>query len=228
MGFAAQADRAGAGLRLAGNGTVARADNRRGRRRHGSAQGPRATPAAAVPNSGTDATLGSVTFLDLRSVRLRSGEELRVEREVEIAPIELGGERYVAVPEKVPAEVVVTRATTGTVFELGFRVRLHGPCYRCLGDAVVDESLHIREYQAESPDGVEELTTPYVADDRLDLSAWARDALVLALPDKILCREACAGLCAVCGRDLNREPHAHEDDASDPRWAALANLRDRL
>jgi uncharacterized protein len=93
---------------------------------------------------------------------------------------------------------------------------------------VLDEDLSLREYQAESPTGVEELTTPYVTENRLDLSAWARDGLVLALPDKILCRSDCAGLCPVCGRDLNAEPHVHEDEESDPRWAALADLRDRL
>jgi uncharacterized protein len=169
-----------------------------------------------------------VTYLDLRTIRLRPGEELRDEQEVEIAPLELGGQRYVAVPEKVPAKLVVTRATTGTVFELHFRARLHGPCFRCLEDAVVDERLHVREYQAESPGNAEELSTPYIAEGRLDLSGWARDALVLFLPDKILCREDCAGLCPVCGRDLNREPHEHEAEASDPRWAVLAELRERL
>jgi DUF177 domain-containing protein len=169
-----------------------------------------------------------VTYLDLRTIRLRTGEELRDEHEVEIAPLELGGQRYVAVPEKVSAELVVAKATTGTVFELRYGTRLHGPCYRCLGDAVVEEQLHLREYQAESPGSAEELTTPYVADGRLDLSSWARDALVLALPDKILCREDCAGLCPVCGRDQNREPHEHEDEEGDPRWAVLAELRDRL
>ena len=125
-----------------------------------------------------------MTVLDLRKFRLRSGESLRDEQEVEIAPI---------------------------------------------GDSVLDDDLYLREYQAESPGGVEELTTPYVADNRrLDLSAWARDGLVLALPDKILCRPDCAGLCPVCGGELNREPHTHEGKESDPRWAALAELRDRL
>jgi uncharacterized protein len=169
-----------------------------------------------------------VTTLDLRKYRLRSGESLRDEQEVEIAPIELGGQRYLVVPENVPAEVTVTRASTGTVYELRFHVRLHGPCFRCLGDAVFDDDLSLREYQAESPGGADELTTPYVKDNRLDLSAWARDGLVLALPDKILCRPECAGLCPVCGVDLNAQPHEHEDDEQDPRWAALAELRERL
>jgi uncharacterized protein len=169
-----------------------------------------------------------VTTLDLRKYRLRSGESLRDEQEVEIAPIELGGQRYLVVPENVPAEVTVTRASTGTVYELRFHVRLHGPCFRCLGDAVFDDDLSLREYQAESPGGADELTTPYVKDNRLDLSAWARDGLVLALPDKILCRPECAGLCPVCGVDLNVQPHEHEHDELDPRWAALATLRERL
>ena len=169
-----------------------------------------------------------MTFLDLRKYRLRSGEMLRDEQEVEVAPVEVGGQRYIPVPEKVPAELTVTRAATGTVFELAFDVRIHGPCFRCLGDAVVDEHLRLREYQAESPGGVDELQTPYVIDNRLDLSSWARDGLILALPEKILCRPDCAGLCSVCGRDLNAEPHEHEGEEADPRWAALAELRDRL
>jgi hypothetical protein len=82
-----------------------------------------------------------MTFFDLRAVRLRSGEEYRDEQQVEISPLVFGGLRYVAVPEQVPAELAVTRATTGTVFELRLHARLHGPCYRCLGDAVVDRDL---------------------------------------------------------------------------------------
>ena len=169
-----------------------------------------------------------MTVLDLRSIRLRPGEEHRDEYEVELQPLLLGGQRYVPVPETVAAELVVTKATTGTVFELRFRARLHGPCYRCLEDAVLERELALREYQAESPGGSDELTTPYVADGRLDLSAWARDGLALALPEKILCRADCAGLCPVCGRDLNREPHEHEEERSDPRWAVLGELRRKL
>ena len=168
-----------------------------------------------------------MTIFDLRNIRVRSGEEHREAIDVAIAPVELGGERYVSVPESVRSELAITRASTGWVLDLRLTVRLHGPCVRCLGDAVVEETLTLREYQATSPDS-DELTTPYLVDGRLDLSAWARDSLVLALPDKILCRPDCAGLCPVCGRDLNREPHAHDEQESDPRWAGLAELKDRL
>ena len=131
-------------------------------------------------------------------------------------------------PEQVPSELTISRATTGTVFELEFTGRLHGPCHRCLRDAVVERHIHAREYEATNPGGADDLTTPYVSDDRLDLSAWARDALSLALPDQILCKPSCAGLCPVCGRDLNEEPHTHTEEKTDSRWDALAALRERL
>jgi uncharacterized protein len=169
-----------------------------------------------------------MTSFSLRSLRLRPGEEHRDEQEVALEPIWLGGQRYLPVPDKLKAELVVSRATSGTVFELRFQTRLHGPCYRCLADAVIDIDVAAREYQATSAEGSDELRTPYVEKDQLDLTAWARDALVLELPDKILCRPDCAGLCPVCGRDLNSEPHAHEDDELDSRWAALAELKDKL
>ena len=164
----------------------------------------------------------------LRQVKLRSGEEYRDEIELDLEPFELGGQRYLPVPDTVPAELAIARAATGTVFQLAFTGRLHGPCYRCLGDAVLELPIAAREYQATDPDGSDELRTPYVEDDKLDLASWARDAMALALPDKILCREDCAGLCAVCGKDLNDEPHEHEDKPTDTRWAALERLRGQL
>jgi uncharacterized protein len=168
---------------------------------------------------------GPMTSFDLRRLRLRPGEEHREAVEVELPALELGGERYLPVPENVVAELVVTRAVTGNVFELAFQTRLHGPCFRCLGDAVLDLPIRAREYQASAPDD-EELRTPYVVHDVLDVSGWARDAVALALPDKILCRPDCAGLCPECGKNLNDEPHGHEQAGGDPRWQALEALRD--
>jgi uncharacterized protein len=164
----------------------------------------------------------------LRTVKLRPGEEYRDEIELELEPYELGRERYLPVPEKVPAEFVISKASTGTVFELGFATRLHGPCFRCLDDAVLELPIAAREYQATNPGDAEELRSQYLEDDRLDLAAWARDAVALELPDKILCRSDCAGLCPVCGKNLNDEPHTHEDEPTDSRWAALESLREKL
>jgi uncharacterized protein len=168
-----------------------------------------------------------VTTFNLRTLKLRSGEQFADALDVQLEPLELGGQRYLPVPETVSTELSISRASTGTVFELRFETRLHGPCYRCLADAVLDVRISAREYQATNPDS-DELRTPYLDEDRLDLSAWARDAVVLALPEQILCRADCAGLCPVCGKDLNAEPHTHDEERTDSRWAALAELRDQL
>jgi len=165
------------------------------------------------------------TSFSLRQVKLRPGEQHREEIELELAPLSYGGQRYIPVPETVPAALEITRANTGTVFTLAFTARLYGPCYRCLGDAVLELPIKAREYQDENPED-DELKTEYVVGNQLELSDWARDAIALALPEKILCRPDCAGLCPVCGKNLNDEPHTHEEEQSDPRWAALEALRD--
>ena len=166
-----------------------------------------------------------MTTFNLRQVKLRTADQYRSEVEVQLEELVLGGQEYVPVPDVVPAELEITKATTGSVFELSFRVLLHGPCFRCLADTTLELPIRAREYQAANPGDDEELRSPYVSENVLDLSAWARDSIALELPDKILCRPDCAGLCPVCGNDLNLEPHTHEETESDSRWAALEALR---
>jgi uncharacterized protein len=165
-----------------------------------------------------------MTTFDLRTLRLRSGDQARERVEIALEPLVLAGQAYEPQPNPAPAELAVTRASSGTVLELALDVSLHGPCFRCLTDAELPVSLRLREYQATKPEGEEE-RTEYLDGARLDLSAWARDAIALALPDQILCRPECAGLCPVCGKDLNAEPHEHAEERTDPRWAKLSELR---
>ena len=165
-----------------------------------------------------------MTTFDLRTLRIRSGDQAREHVEIELEPLLLGGQSYEPQPNPAPAELKVTRASSGTVLELAFDVLLEGPCFRCLQDAELALQLRLREYEATKPESEEE-RTEYLEDERVDLSAWAHDAIALALPDKILCRPDCAGLCGECGKNLNDEPHTHDEEHSDPRWAALEALR---
>ena len=169
-----------------------------------------------------------MTRFPLRRLRLRSGDEHRDAVEIELEPFALGGQRYLPVPQAVEAELTLVQATTGLDMRLAFDVRLHGPCVRCLADAVLDVSIDAREYHADDPGAGEELRSEYVVDDQLELTAWARDAIALALPDQILHAPDCAGLCPVCGKDLNVEPHTHDEVVADPRWSVLEELKDRL
>jgi uncharacterized protein len=58
----------------------------------------------------------------------------------------------------------------------------------------------------------------------LDLSDAIRQNALLAIPMKPLCREDCAGLCQVCGKDLNKSQCDCNKESIDPRWAKLAGL----
>jgi uncharacterized protein len=163
-------------------------------------------------------------IFDLGGLRLTSGEGRRLDLHVAIDPFELAGERYVVEPSVVPAVLDVSRTTgSGYALRLSFEATLAGPCMRCLADAASTFEVSAREVS--QPGEGEELESPYVRDGVVDLRAWARDALALSVPTQVLCRPDCAGLCPVCGADLNEAgpDHAHEPEP-DPRWAKLSEL----
>jgi uncharacterized protein len=168
-----------------------------------------------------------MTSFDLRRTKLRPGEQFRTVVPVRLEPLAFGGERYAPVPVSPDATLTITRTAQGYVFELALEAALEGPCMRCLSEARVDVPIRGREYHEQGAD-TEELTTPYLEDGRLDLSAWARDTLSLALPEQVLCREECAGLCAGCGANLNEEPCSCGPVEPDRRWSKLAELKERL
>jgi uncharacterized protein len=162
---------------------------------------------------------------DLAGLRLTSGEGRRLELETAPGSFELGGERYAVAPAQVPVVLDVSRTTgDGYALRLRFTARLTGPCMRCLADA--EPVFEVDALEVSQPGGGEELESPYVKDGSLELRAWARDALALELPAQVLCRPDCAGLCAVCGADLNQAgpDHAHEAEP-DPRWSKLSEIK---
>jgi uncharacterized protein len=168
-------------------------------------------------------SLRTDTF-DLGGLHLSAGEGRRLSLNVAVQPFSLGGERYTVAPELIPVRLDVSRTNhAGYALRLRFEACLAGPCMRCLEAAAPRFAIDAREVS--QPGGGEDLSSPYVEHDVVDLEAWARDALALALPATLLCREDCAGLCAICGENLNAAAadHPHET-GPDPRWAKLSEL----
>lgn len=162
---------------------------------------------------------------DLAPLSLRAGEGRRLELGVHLQPLELGGDRYDVAPAEVPVVLDVSRMTGGGwSLRLRFQAEVQGPCMRCLGGASPSYSIDARE--VDQADGGAELDSPDVDGDVVDVGAWARDGLALALPSQVLCTPDCAGLCPECGERLADLPpdHAHER-AQDPRWAKLDELK---
>ncbi|HET8980962.1 MAG TPA: DUF177 domain-containing protein [Solirubrobacteraceae bacterium] len=162
---------------------------------------------------------------DLGGLRLTSGEGRRLELVVAIDPFMLGGEQYAVDPPVIPVTLDISRTTgSGYALRLSFAATISGPCMRCLQPAAPRYEVLAREVS--QPGEGDELESPYVQDGLLDLRAWVRDALALTLPTQVLCRADCAGLCPVCGADLNQAgPDHHHEAAPDPRWAKLSELR---
>lgn len=166
----------------------------------------------------------SQTVIDLGRLTLAHGEGTRLDVPVRLDPFELGGQIYAAVPESPVVRLDISRPSGGFAFRLRFPVHLEGPCMRCLEPAQLDLEVEAREVdQADTED--EELRSPYVDEGELELSRWAHDAILLALPTQLLCRPDCAGLCPICGESLNDNPGHHHDEAPDPRWAKLNDLK---
>jgi uncharacterized protein len=162
---------------------------------------------------------------DLARLGLTSGEGRRLDLHAHLAPFDYGGEHYAVTPELVPVRLDVSRTTgPGWALRLRFTAGLEGPCMRCLEPAAPSFEVDAREVS--QPGGGDEMSSPYVAGDgELDLVGWARDALALALPTQLTCREDCAGLCPQCGANLNEEPeHRHEPEPHH-RWAKLSELK---
>jgi uncharacterized protein len=163
-------------------------------------------------------------IFDLGRLGLHSGEGRRIDTLVRSEPLQFGGQSYQTGVESVPVRLDVSRTVAGYALRLRFGVRLEGPCMRCLEGA--HHSLEVDAREVDQPGGGDELTSPYMRGDELDLRSWVRDALALALPAQIICRDDCLGLCPVCGENLNEAGPEHRHEKSpDPRWAKLSELR---
>ena len=93
------------------------------------------------------------------------------------------------------------------VFTLDGRLTtgITGECVRCLGS--VRRPLEVKVYEVFRPGAAQNEAEP---DDSypyegymVDLLPALRDNLVLALPQRLLCKEDCRGICPDCGADLN-------------------------
>ncbi len=98
-----------------------------------------------------------------------------------------------------------------------------GVCRRCLTDVQGDVEAEFQELFEATPHDGESYPLGH---DHIDLEPLAREVLLLELPLAPLCRDACAGLCPLCGADRNLEPCGHQIAERDPRWAALDELHE--
>jgi len=131
---------------------------------------------------------------------------------------------------------------TGQLALKGKRLLLHGrvaaraevACDRCLRlvDLAVETEFSLQyvtplEYQLSQAVELEEtdMTVSVFDGEAIDIDEVVREQVLLAVPERTLCQEGCKGLCPLCRTDRNLKECGCESAETDPRWAALKNLR---
>lgn len=128
--------------------------------------------------------------------------------------------------------------TSDGVYALGtIRTNLELDCSRCLDPFSFPLKFQLEEEFRPSIDISTGASLPSSAEDEsatridarhiLDLTEVMRQNILLAMPPHPICRTNCAGLCPVCGRNLNDDPHEHSDEKIDPRLEILKQLLDK-
>ena len=108
-------------------------------------------------------------------------------------------------------------------------------CDRCLGPVPVPVNVDFVANFVRAGDPAveakelhdEDLEVSVYDGDSVDLDELVREQILLALPARQLCRDDCRGLCPSCGKNLNTESCDCARHETDPRWAALADIKDR-
>lgn len=112
--------------------------------------------------------------------------------------------------------------------------QVHVDCDRCLKvvdvPVTTDFSLPyvtVKQYEAAHAAELEDqdLGLSVFDGEAIDLDEIVREQILLAVPDRVLCRDDCKGICPVCGADRNLKDCGCQTADLDPRWAALKDLR---
>jgi uncharacterized protein len=151
---------------------------------------------------------------DLRSLRFADAGEVWRRVPVEVDAFVYGGLDY-EVPDGV-VDLLLTAVRVGDQVTLSgeFETAVIGPCQRCLGEAdVIVDCRGVEYVRHGDSEGAEEDEEGYVTSSIVDVGRWVRDLIAEELPPKLLCRDDCRGLCAVCGADLNADPEHRHDEA---------------
>lgn len=168
-------------------------------------------------------------MLDTRELGRRPGSQREVSLTVP-APADLGIE-VLYVPEGAPVKIDLRLEAVmeGVLVTGSATADLDGECVRCL-DPIVDsldvrfQELYVYDDNRDHVSDEEDDDVSMLEDDLLNLEPLLRDAVVLALPFRPLCRYDCPGLCTECGAQLKDDPDHTHDAPIDPRWAALTTL----
>jgi uncharacterized protein len=146
---------------------------------------------------------------------------------LEAGSAELGlGEPFT---DKVRVRAVLEKSSRQLFLSVELTAKGQFTCDRCLNDFCKDlrgKYSIVYVTKADKATGLknEEVQTIGPALNSIDLDEDVRQSAVLAIPQKLLCKESCAGLCPKCGIDKNSATCTCSQEEVDPRWEALQKI----
>lgn len=161
-------------------------------------------------------------IIDLKRIFVNDNSSLPIEYVLDLSSFEYMG----IYPLKKPARI------TGTVFNKASLVGLSAkiqyefdaPCDRCGVNTVTEHTVTVEKSLACSIEGDDSDSILLVPDMKLDVEELLYSEVVMSLPMKHLCGEACKGMCEKCGKNLNEGKCDCTEKEIDPRLSALAEL----
>src|SRR6059058_2700259 len=146
----------------------------------------------------------------------------QAEYEVAESPIDSRGENaglIEAGATSIDASILATHTNPGAYLEGDAKATIAEQCSRCLRPIETPVETHFAEQYYSTIDVVsgdpKEAPPPDAkrigSDFKIELNPLLREELILATPLAPIHSPDCKGLCEVCGRDLNLEPHVHDE-----------------
>lgn len=108
--------------------------------------------------------------------------------------------------------VQMSRTREGLLLQVTAEAEVLASCVRCLIDIFLPVSTEFEELYQFPARYREETDLILPNDGYLDLRPIYREYLILSIPIKGLCQIDCAGLCVVCGINLNETSCEHQSD----------------
>ncbi len=159
----------------------------------------------------------------------------RVDIAVQPVLLHLPQDEEVVVTDPVQVQGRLTEMAEQIYFQGHIRGVVAVPCSRCLDvvRTVFDAATRVvflpptsEIFDEEGGLGVEDDLDLYTHNGMvLDLQPVVREQVVLSFPVQSLCRDDCAGLCQICGKNQNREACMCQAAQDDSRFAVLRCLR---
>ena len=127
----------------------------------------------------------------------------------------------------------------GDVIKVSGRIstEVQMPCSRCLSEVSWELNLDVlvcySPVSSENSDALEQerelssddLGVVPLTGEEIDIRSELEQEVIMAIPQHVLCKEDCAGLCPVCGTDLNQNKCTCERPIFHQGLAALKKIK---